>query len=170
MRAWRWPARLAILAAVGAAFYVDSNVDPPEEEVVVVTVVDEPRLVPSPDALTSTWFCPVVAISADDAGVPVQADIRVANLQPDDVEVSVTAISPTTTPVTFLFEVAAGTVESFDVGVEIDEEGKLNFYQGEEFVTRFGLDDQKRPYQFYQPNPDGSYPIPMPGLNTDTEY
>ncbi|MGI9547779.1 MAG: hypothetical protein ACR2MM_11105 [Flavobacteriaceae bacterium] len=40
--------------------------------------------------------------------------------------------------------------------VEIDDQNRLTFYRDTIFEVSFGLDELKRPYLFYQPNPDGS--------------
>ena len=40
--------------------------------------------------------------------------------------------------------------------VAIDDNERLAFYKDSVFVSSFGLDDQSRPYLFYNPNPDGS--------------
>ena len=40
--------------------------------------------------------------------------------------------------------------------VVIDDLDRLAFYRDTIFEVSFGLDDQMRPYLFYQPNPDGS--------------
>ncbi len=48
----------------------------------------------------------------------------------------------------------ACTPENFRV--EIDEQDRLAFYRDTIFEVSFGLDEQKRPYLFYQPNRDGS--------------
>ena len=43
-----------------------------------------------------------------------------------------------------------------DYRVDFDENENLAFYRDSMFVTSFGLDDQLRPYLFYQPNADGT--------------
>ncbi len=120
MRAWRWPARLVIVAAIVVAFVIDSRVDPPVAEVVQVAAVDEPRVVPAATALTSTWYCPTVAISSDEGGVEVSAVVRVANLQAVDVPVTITTMSPTSQPESFIVTVEAGSIAEIDMAGRVD--------------------------------------------------
>lgn len=40
--------------------------------------------------------------------------------------------------------------------VVIDDLDRLSFYRDTIFEVSFGLDDKKRPYMFYHPNPDGT--------------
>lgn len=40
--------------------------------------------------------------------------------------------------------------------VEIDAQERLTFYKDQVYEVSFGLDELKRPFMFYQPNPDGS--------------
>lgn len=43
-----------------------------------------------------------------------------------------------------------------DYRVTLDDEGRLAFFKESVFVTRFGLDGQSRPFEFFSPNLDGT--------------
>ena len=121
MKAWRWPARLVIAVGVVVAFGIDSRVEPsPPEQIVSAASIEEPQLVPALGALTSTWFCPTVFISPDDMGVAVESTLRIANLQSKEIPVTITTMSPTSRPVSFLITVAGGSVADLDMRNRVD--------------------------------------------------
>jgi len=120
VRAWRWPARLVILAIVAAAVVVDARVDPPVREVATAAPLREPGLVRPPDSLASTWFCPVVQLSSDELDGGLSSTLRLANTGPTTVPVTVTLVSPTTNAVTTTVEVRSGSVLDLDTSELID--------------------------------------------------
>jgi len=120
VRAWRWPARLVILAIVATAIVVDARVDPPLRAVTTAASLQEPGQVRPPDSLASTWFCPVVQLSSDELDGGISATLRVANTGPMTVPVTMTLVSPTTNAVTTTVEVRAGSVLDIDTSDLID--------------------------------------------------
>ncbi|MDF1864440.1 MAG: DUF6265 family protein [Saprospiraceae bacterium] len=41
--------------------------------------------------------------------------------------------------------------------VKLDKDDRLDFYENEEWLCGFILDEQNRPYRFFSPNPDGTH-------------
>ena len=120
MRAWRWPARLVVLAIVVVGVIVDNRVSPPEIEVIELSRPGEPQLLRAADALTSTWFCPVVQLSEDEVGAAVTATLRVVNTRAESVSVTTTFISSTSAPLVVSVRVAAGAVIDIDTENFVD--------------------------------------------------
>jgi len=114
VRAWRWPARLVILAIVVFAIVLDNRVDPPVSEIASAEPLTEPGNVRPPGVLASTWFCPVVQLSSDELDGGMASTLRIANTGPRTVPVTLTLMSPTTVPVSTTVNVLAGSVVDVD--------------------------------------------------------
>lgn len=155
MRAWRWPARLAIVAAIAAAIVVDAQFGADGQPDAVVasqtTFVAGGHPLPGAgqDALTTTWYCPTIRAGSADSNLLATADLWVTNLQTDSAEVTITLLSATDRPVTISQTVDARS----SVMVEIDDQiiadrvsAIVEAERGNVYVTRqmsssFGVDD-----------------------------
>jgi len=118
MRAWRWPARLAIVGALVAGVAVDTQIDGPEPEAIEV---QPPILIPEPVAgdngLTSTWFCPTLALDQGEFTSSIDGTLILSNLGAEVLDVVVTYYSPSARAVTVVVDVGPGEV----LPLEIDE-------------------------------------------------
>lgn len=91
MTALRWLPRLLILLAVAAALLVDARIDrTPAEAAALADEVPTQIEVPTPDALTSSWFCPVVGMRALSPGFgETTTELLLTNMTGASVSVSV---------------------------------------------------------------------------------
>ena len=91
MRFLRWLPRLLIPLAVAAALVLDARDDRSPPSVTAEVPATQMQVsVPTPDALTSSWFCPVVGLSGPAPGFgEVSAEVLLTNMTAETAWVSV---------------------------------------------------------------------------------
>lgn len=155
MRAWRWPARLAIVTAVASAIVIDAQFgeEQPITEVVAAETTLELGGYPLPgagaDALSSTWYCPTIRSGSADGGLLTVAELWVTNLQTAPTTVTVTLQSATDRDVVVTQQLAARSstlIELADDLVADRVSAIVEAERGQVFVTRqmtnaLGIDD-----------------------------
>ena len=124
MSVLRWLVRLVIPLLVAGALVVDARLDPASSaEAVELPELRTEVTVPPPDALTSSWFCPVVSVRAVTAGrVEAAAELLLTNTTGVTASVSVELRGVTTGRSFVMAEVPPHSTQTLAVSNYIDDE------------------------------------------------
>ena len=123
MRAWAWPARLAVVAVIVAALAVDQSLGAePDTPPPAPTPAGVPTAAVSAEPVSSTWYCAVVRSASSEAagGVAVDAQLVLANRGTEDLAATISYVAPTSEDVSRVVEVAAGSSVVVDPADDID--------------------------------------------------
>ena len=123
MRAWRWPVRLLIPAALVAGLVFDDRLDRADDGSDVIDEVQLELSVPPAAALSTTWHCPAVHLRrVAELGVDATAEIVVHNTATRSTRARVELLSATSAPRVVEFEVPGLSVRRTAVDpAETDE-------------------------------------------------
>ena len=106
MRAWRWPVRLLIPAALVAGLVFDDRLDRADDGSDVIDEVQLELSVSPAAALSTTWHCPAVHLRrVAELGVDATAEIVVHNTANRPTRARVELLSATSAPRVVEFEV-----------------------------------------------------------------